>query len=202
MADLELRHATRYPLAAPVTFRWPTSQGWVRAGQGTTRDISSDGVMVAAGACPPVGVHIQLTVFLPRREASGHAVKLHGEGIVVRVQSCESMPLSERTSGFAASVQFAVAPFVWTGFSVFKWKDCSANRRRGGGNVKIGFIDFQGLVGRAENSSIVFRAFHETGISTALHPFRDVLVARFQRIAREVIPESSVTVIRDPTSQE
>jgi len=33
--------------------------------------------------------------------------------------------------------------------------------------VKIGFIDFQGLVGRAENSSIVFRAFHKTGISTA-----------------------------------
>jgi hypothetical protein len=51
-------------------------------------------------------------------------------------------------------------------FRVFGWKNCSANRR-GGGNVKIGFIDFQGLVGRAENSSIVFRPFHETGISTA-----------------------------------
>jgi hypothetical protein len=52
-------------------------------------------------------------------------------------------------------------------FRSFKWKDCSASRRRGGGNVKIGFIDFQGLVGRAENSSIVFRPSHETGISTA-----------------------------------
>jgi hypothetical protein len=41
------------------------------------------------------------------------------------------------------------------------------SRRRGGGNVKIGFIDFQGLVGRAENSTIVFRPFHMTGISTA-----------------------------------
>jgi hypothetical protein len=41
------------------------------------------------------------------------------------------------------------------------------SRRRGGGNVKIGFIDFQGLVGRAENSIFVFRAFHKTGISTA-----------------------------------
>jgi hypothetical protein len=66
-----------------------------------------------------------------------------------------------------ADVDYAVAPFVWTGFSVFKWKNCSASRRRGCGNVKIGFIDFQGLVGRVENSSIVFRAFHETGISTA-----------------------------------
>jgi hypothetical protein len=51
-------------------------------------------------------------------------------------------------------------------FRVFKWKNCSA-RRRGGGNVKIGFIDFQGLVGRAENGFFVFRAFHKTGISTA-----------------------------------
>jgi len=45
-------------------------------------------------------------------------------------------------------------------FRVFKWKNCSA-RRRGGGNVKIGFIDFQGLVGRAENGFFVFRAFHK-----------------------------------------
>jgi hypothetical protein len=51
-------------------------------------------------------------------------------------------------------------------FRVLKWKNCSASRR-GGGNVKIGFIDFQGLVGRVENSSIVFQAFRETGISTA-----------------------------------
>jgi hypothetical protein len=41
------------------------------------------------------------------------------------------------------------------------------NRRRGGGNVKIGFIDFQGLVGGVENSTAVFHAFHKTGISTA-----------------------------------
>ena len=52
-------------------------------------------------------------------------------------------------------------------FLVSKWKNCSASRRRGGGNVKIGCLDFQGLVGRAENSSIVFRPSHETGISTA-----------------------------------
>jgi hypothetical protein len=58
-------------------------------------------------------------------------------------------------------------PVVRTGFSVFKWKDYSASRGRGGGNVKISFIDFQGLVGRAGNGSIVFRAFHKTGISTA-----------------------------------
>ncbi len=111
MADLELRHARRYPLAAPVAFWWPTSQGWVRAGLGTTRDISSDGVMVTARECPPVGARIQLTVLFPRREASGHAVKLHGEGVVVRVQSYESMPLSEQASGFAASVQLYLSGY-------------------------------------------------------------------------------------------
>jgi hypothetical protein len=57
-------------------------------------------------------------------------------------------------------------------FRVLRWKNCSANRR-GGGNVKIGFIDFQGLVGREENSSIVFLPFHKTGISTAC------LIARY-----------------------
>jgi hypothetical protein len=56
-------------------------------------------------------VHIQLTVLFPRRKASGHAVKLHGEGVVVRVQTDESMPLSERTSGFAASVQFYLSDY-------------------------------------------------------------------------------------------
>jgi len=64
-------------------------------------------------------------------------------------------------------------------FRVLRWKNCSV-RRRGGGNVKIGFIDFQGLVGRAENSPIVFRPFHETGISTAC--FRGALCRQlFQR---------------------
>jgi len=37
-----------------------------------------------------------------------------------------------------------VVPVVRTGFRVLKWKNYSV-RRRGGGNVKIGFIDFQGL---------------------------------------------------------
>jgi hypothetical protein len=52
-------------------------------------------------------------------------------------------------------------------FQFLKWKSCSAGGRRGGGNVKIGSIDFQGLGERAENSSIVFRPFPKTGISTA-----------------------------------
>ena len=44
--------------------------------------------------------------------------------------------------------------------------------------MKIGSIDFQGLVGKAENSSIAFRAFHKTGISTACW-FRQLDLAPF-----------------------
>jgi len=131
MTDLELRHAKRYPLAAPVTFWWPISQSWFRAGLGTTRDISSDGVMITARECPPVGEHIHLTVLLPQPEEGGHAAKLHGEGVVVRVQSYESMPLSERTSGFAASVQFY--PEVPNGS-----EDLGRDRRRRHGDVEGG----------------------------------------------------------------
>ncbi len=131
MADLELRKSRRYPLATPVAFWWPTSQRWFRAGMGTTRDISSNGVMVTARECPPVGVHIHLTVLVPRREGSGHAVKLHGEGAVVRVRSYESMPPSERTSEFAASMQFY--PEVPSGS-----EELGRDRRRRHGDVKGG----------------------------------------------------------------
>ena len=51
--------------------------------------------------------------------------------------------------GLLAGNNTALDPVVRTSFSVFKWKDYSASRGRGGGNVKIGFIDFQGLVRRA-----------------------------------------------------
>jgi hypothetical protein len=76
-------------------------------------------------------VHIQLTVFFPQREGSGHAVKWHGEGVVVRVQSYESMPLSERARGFAASVQFN--PEVPNGS-----EELGRDRRRRHGDVEGG----------------------------------------------------------------
>ncbi len=46
--------------------------------------------------------------------------------------------------------------------------------------MKIGFIDFQGLWEGRGNGCIVFRAFHQTGISTAC--FRGALCRQlFQR---------------------
>lgn len=57
-------------------------------------------------ACPPVGVNIQMSVFVPRRPESRYQLELHGEGRVVRVE--EALPISQGKSakGFAASVHF------------------------------------------------------------------------------------------------
>jgi hypothetical protein len=50
-------------------------------------------------------------------------------------------------------------------FGVSKWKDCSLSSRRW--KCENRFYRFSRSVGRAGNSLIVFRAFHQTGISTA-----------------------------------
>jgi hypothetical protein len=104
MTDLELRNANRYRVAAPVDFWWPSPRGSARARRGVTRDISSRGVLVITDECPPVGAAIQMTVSLPRRKGRSHPLELHGEGVVIRVQSEKSNSLGER--GFAASVHF------------------------------------------------------------------------------------------------
>jgi hypothetical protein len=87
--------------------------------------------------------------------AAGHLCS----GLDFEQGKCAGALLSGRSPGFAKSADGLLRWLRLFGqvFRVFKWKNCSASRRRGCGNVKIGFIDFQGLVGRAENSSIVFR---------------------------------------------
>lgn len=106
---LLMQRAKRFECAAPVAFWWPLAQGAVQSGMGVTQNIGNSGVMIAANECPPAGVHIQMTVFLPRFEGSGYAMKLHGEGVVTRVES-ETLDSDERPIGFAASVQFYPEP--------------------------------------------------------------------------------------------
>jgi hypothetical protein len=106
MTDLELRHAKRYQLAVPVKFWWPSPTGSVQSSKGITQNISSDGILVATSECPPTGVHVQMTVFLPRHPGSGHTPELHGEGVVLRVEPHGSRGTEASASGFAASVQF------------------------------------------------------------------------------------------------
>ena len=106
---LLMQRAKRFECAAPVAFWWPLAQEAVQSGMGVTQNIGNSGVLIVTDECPPTGVHIQMTVYLPQIEGSGYAMKLHGEGIVVRVES-ETSDSNERPTGFAASVQFYPEP--------------------------------------------------------------------------------------------
>jgi hypothetical protein len=106
MTYLENRHTRRYKLANPVDYWWLAPNGSVQAGHGMTLDISSNGVMVIARKCPPIGVRIQTTIRIARRNCSDRPLELHGEGIVVRVEHGKATQPSQRSSGFAASVHF------------------------------------------------------------------------------------------------
>jgi len=98
---VELRKSKRYRLLAPVSFLWERPDGQLQEGKGTIRDISDRGVFVTGELVPQRGAHLDLEVYLPSLEAGGTAVRLHGEGTVIRVDRAEGIP-----KGFAAAVAF------------------------------------------------------------------------------------------------
>lgn len=128
--------AKRFECAAPVAFWWPLANGVVQSGMGVTRNIGNSGVLIATTECPCPGTPVQLTVFLPRPEGIGYAMKLSGEGIVVRIES-ERRDLDLQATGFAASVQFYPEPM-----------DSSEQPSKGGAG--------------AANDSVIFRAIQGT----------------------------------------
>lgn len=86
---LELRKIKRYYVQAPAVFFWKDSDGRAQTGEGTTRDISTAAVFVKSRDCPSAGDQLRLKVLLP--SLSGRpGVRLHGEGIVLRVDRAES----------------------------------------------------------------------------------------------------------------
>ena len=98
---MELRRATRYPVSAPVSYSWESSDGTLREAQGITHDICDRGVFILARDVPPLGKCVELDVHLPAVAETGRAVVLHGEGTVVR-----TIPRGAKQSGFAAAVVF------------------------------------------------------------------------------------------------
>jgi hypothetical protein len=98
---VELRKTNRYRLSAPAIFWWARPDGQSQGSEGVTRDLSTAGVFVVAGLCPPVGARVQLDILLPRMNDTAVGVRLHGEGLVLRVERGGTT-----TTGFAASVQF------------------------------------------------------------------------------------------------
>jgi len=106
MTYLERRHTRRYELTNPVKFWWLDPSGSIQASQGKTSDISSSGVMVIASKCPPKGARIQATITVAPRDGSDRPLELNVEGIVVRIEPGKPTGRSQRSVGFAASVNF------------------------------------------------------------------------------------------------
>lgn len=106
MAELFMRHTSRFEIVAPVSYWWPSPTGALHSSKGETRNISQRGVLVAAEECPPLGSPVQLTIRLPRLREKGLGMRLEGEGMVVRVQDTSNSHLLGPTQAFAVSVQF------------------------------------------------------------------------------------------------
>jgi hypothetical protein len=102
----QVHRATRYDITSGVAYWWLSEEGSVRAGEGVTRNISCSGVLIEAGECPPLGVSVQLTVYLPRARGGGLGSKLIGEGVVARIAGSEAEARFDETGRFAASVHF------------------------------------------------------------------------------------------------
>ncbi len=95
----ERRTALRYPLRLPVVFSWQDDTGRVQGCDGYCRDLGSRGIYVQTEEVPPLGVSVEMNVFLPRPEHSERPSEIHAIGRVVRSENRTA--ISERC-GFAA----------------------------------------------------------------------------------------------------
>jgi hypothetical protein len=95
----ERRTALRYPLRLPVVFSWQDDAGHVQGCDGYCRDLGSRGIYVQAELVPPLGVSVEMNVFLPRPEHSARPSEIHAIGRVVR---SECRTTTSECAGFAA----------------------------------------------------------------------------------------------------
>lgn len=86
MSGRNLRKAIRYQLALTVSFYWRGADRSLHECQGVTRNISSDGVLIAANTCPGAGQIVDVAMLLPRLQAGRHGMRLLGKGAVLRIQ--------------------------------------------------------------------------------------------------------------------
>jgi PilZ domain len=81
---VDRRTALRYPLRLPVVFSWQDESGRNQGCEGYCRDLGSRGIYIHSEQLPPLGVAIEMDVFLPRMRQSARASEIHAIGRVVR----------------------------------------------------------------------------------------------------------------------
>ena len=98
-----MRRYPRFPVAAPVVFRWNDENGTCKEGSGSSRDISKAGIFILSPVSLVPGTEIFLEVHLPKLDtARKPGVRLDAAGRVVRVAG------RGESSGFAASATFTL----------------------------------------------------------------------------------------------
>jgi hypothetical protein len=95
---VDRRTALRYPLRLPVVFSWQDEAGHNQGSEGYCRDLGSRGIYIHSEQVPPLGVAIEMDVFLPRLQHSARASEIHAIGRVVRADVVQPL----QACGFAA----------------------------------------------------------------------------------------------------
>jgi hypothetical protein len=90
----------RYPLRAPVVFKWAGVDGGQREAKGHSRDISEGGAFIVSRACPQIGAGIILTFRLsfPPNPSRPRAIEMTG-----RVDRIELLLDNKGSWGFAVT---------------------------------------------------------------------------------------------------
>src|SRR5216684_985986 len=101
------RKAIRFPLEAPIVFRWADS-GIEKQGEGRTHDISETGAFVLSRMCPPVGAEIGFSIFLPLLPDFEPKTRVEAVGRVLRVEQARGF---EGRDGFAITSQHTLLRF-------------------------------------------------------------------------------------------
>jgi PilZ domain-containing protein len=79
------RKAIRFPLEAPIAFRW-ADRGIEKRGEGRTHDISEIGAFVLSTICPPAGSDISFNILLPTVPGIEPTTRVEAVGRVLRVE--------------------------------------------------------------------------------------------------------------------
>lgn len=98
------RNSIRYPLEAPVVFRWKGDNGVFQQNEGWSRDVSERGVFVVAASCPPACADIELRIDFAAVPAVMRGMQMEVDGRVLRVEP----GTSERKGGFAVLAKQAL----------------------------------------------------------------------------------------------
>lgn len=106
MNGLGRRASRRYDIQVPVFFSWTESDGALRTGDGTSKNISTQGVTITSSCDPPLGKQVWIELLLPSLR-NKFGLQLDGSGVVVRVDESPVNTFTVRVDFSSHSADFA-----------------------------------------------------------------------------------------------